>query len=211
MNLSLRLVAGLGLLTTVIVPVVSAQQAKPFVAQSPPEGMTQEQEDKPLPLLANGTTAPDFAGLDINDNPVKLSDLRGKVVVIDFWASWCAPCNVAMPHNQAVMQKLQAEGLPVVMLAVDNSDGREDFDAWVKPKRARMSALTFVYVSPTQDFNRKKFQVTGLPAQYVLDKNGVIRASFVNSLKPNNDLEKAVRAALRTSKPAKAATSAGKK
>ena len=109
------------------------------------------------------------------------------------------------------MKKLKAEGLPVVMLAVDNGEGRLDFETWVKQKQSSLSALTFVYVSPTQDVSGKLFKVTGIPTQFVLDKDGVICASFVGYDGPTNDLEKAVRAALGTGKPAKVATAAGRK
>lgn len=161
-----------------------------------PDGVTLRSPDKQIPLLANGTQAPDFTAQDTNNKPIKLSDLRGQVVVIDFWASWCGPCNAAMPHNQAVMQKLKAQGIPVVMLAIDNSESREIFDTWVKKKSANLSALTFAYVPSEDDVSGKQFMVTGIPAQYVLDRNGVIRASFVGYDSPNNKLEKAIRAAL---------------
>ena len=210
MNLLFRFAASLGLLTAAFAPVVNAQQAE-APAHSPHESTAQEPEDKLLPLLANGTVAPDFTALDMKNNSVKLSDFRGKVVVLDFWATWCVPCNVTMPRNQAIIQKFQAQGLPVALLAVDNSDGRLDFEAWVKPRRAKLSALKFLYVSPTQDFNSKKYQVTRLPAQYVLDKNGVIRASFPSVTRPDSALIKAIRDALGANNPTSATAATGKK
>ena len=82
------------------------------------------------------------------------------------------------------------------MLAVDNAEGRPDFETWVKQKQASLSALTFVFISTKEDVSGKQFNVSGIPTQYVLDKNGVVRASFVGFDKPDNELEKAVRAAL---------------
>lgn len=179
-------------------------------AYTPPKGVTLEKDRKSDPLLANGTVAPDFAATDINNKPVKLSDLRGKVVVIDFWASWCGPCNAAMPHNQAVMKKLQAEGLPVVMLAVDDGEPRNAFETWVKQKQADLSALQFVYVPQKENVSAKQFSVTGIPTQYVVDAQGVIRASFVGFGGPSDDLEKAARAAIQSGKPAKTVAAASK-
>ena len=171
-------------------------------AYTPPPGVTLKQAAATLPLLANGTPAPDFSAVDRDNKAVKLSDLRGKAVVIDFWASWCLPCNAAMPHNQAVIKKLQAEGLPVVMLAVDNADTRAAFDGWIKRQSKGFSSLQFVFV-PASDTVSSSYQAMTIPTQYVLDKNGVIRAGFMGYEGPTDALETAVRAALAadTAKP----------
>ena len=89
-------------------PVDAAQYA-----WVPPAGVTEYVEPQ---LLADGTTAPDFTVQDKDGKPVKLSDYAGKVVVLDFWATWCGPCMSSMPHTNQVAKKFADQG--VVVLAV---------------------------------------------------------------------------------------------
>lgn len=162
---------------------------------TPPPGVTLETPPKSVPLLASGTLAPDFTALDMDQRTVKLSDYRSKVVVLDFWASWCGLCMASMPHNQSVVKKLQSRGVPVVLLAVDDCEERTAFDSWAKKSSAPYPSLIFVHVSPSQQLSSKLYSVSGIPTQYVVDKNGVIRASFVGYGGPTSELEKAVKAA----------------
>ncbi len=167
-------------------------------AYTPPEGVESEAKRKAEQpaLLANGTPAPDFSATDPDGKPVKLSDLLGKVVVVDFWASWCGPCVASMPHNQKVVAKLQAEGVPVVLLAVDNAEERDAFSAWVKA-HPELSSLRFAHADrKANDISRKLYQVSGIPTQYIIDAGGVIHSSSVGFDGETDAMEKAIRAAL---------------
>jgi thiol-disulfide isomerase/thioredoxin len=147
---------------------------------------------------AKGKSAPDFTAIDRGGKPVKLSDFKGKVVILDFWASWCGPCISSMPHNQEVAKKLQSEGLPVALLAVANSEERGTFLTWVQEHK-ELDAITFAHADPkTDDIAGKLYSVTGIPAQFVIDAKGMICASFVGYGGPSDHLEKAVRTALST-------------
>ena len=175
-------------------------QINPSVNQSvykytPPPGAKLEQPQKRVPLLANGTRAPEFTAVDSNKKALKLTDFRGKVIVIDFWASWCGPCMQSMPHAQEVIKKLADEGMPVVALAVDDGEPAQMFQAWVTDKKAKYPNLDFVFVDPHKDLSSQQYKVTGIPTQYIVDRKGIIRASFVGYGGPTEDLEKAIRAA----------------
>lgn len=167
-------------------------------AYTPPDGVKsqEELERKQLPLLANGTVAPDFTTVDKDGNKVKLSDFKGKVVVLDFWASWCGPCVASMPHNQEVAQKFLKENLPVVFLAVDNAEDHDAFSSWVASHK-EFSGLNFVFAAREKtDISNRLYHVSGIPTQFIIDANGVIRASSVGFSGPTSELEDSIRAAL---------------
>jgi thiol-disulfide isomerase/thioredoxin len=112
-------------------------------------------------------------------------------------SSWCPPCVASMPHNQAVMKKLQRENLPVVLLALDNSEPREPFLKWVGEHK-EMDALTFAYADPEiAKIAGDLYKVTGIPTQYVIDAKGIIRDSTAGFGGPTDALEKSVRKALK--------------
>ena len=145
-----------------------------------------------LALLTAGTPAPDFTANDKDGKPVKLSDYQGKVVVLDFWATWCGPCQQSLPHTNEVA-KLFA-GKNVVVLAVCVSDTQAAFDGWL-PKHPEYDAITFAF-DPSKkgspDVANRLYHVTGIPTQYVIGKDGKVMVSFVGYGGPTTDLADAI-------------------
>lgn len=74
-----------------------------------------------LAPAAYSQTAPDFTLPDLNRQQISLSDYRGQVVVVDFWATWCGPCQVEMPHLQAIYDDLHERGVQVLAVSVDEA------------------------------------------------------------------------------------------
>src|SRR2546430_2316992 len=69
-----------------------------------------------------GKSAPDFALSALDGHRVRLSDFRGKVVIVNFWATWCAPCKVEMPWLVEFYGRYRAQGLEIIGLSVDDGD-----------------------------------------------------------------------------------------
>jgi peroxiredoxin len=74
------------------------------------------------PAQAGTATAPAFSLRTVDGKPVRLSDLRGRPVILDFWATWCGPCKSSMPHLSAMQSRFRDQGLVVLGLSMDDED-----------------------------------------------------------------------------------------
>jgi len=133
---------------------------------------------KPEPrveMLKVGATAPDFVSQTVDGKDVKLSDFRGKVVVVDFWATWCGPCMASMPHTQEVAAHYKDQG--VVVLANCTSDTRAKFEQWVKANQSKYPDMVWTHDAAEKKperVSRAKYGVGGIPCQFVIDREGKI-------------------------------------
>jgi thiol-disulfide isomerase/thioredoxin len=135
-------------------------------------------------MIKVGAMAPDFTTQDINGKPVKLSDYRGKVVVLDFWATWCGPCIASMPHTQEVAKTYKDQG--VVVLGSCTSDTREKFEGWVKANQEKYPDFIFTHDAAEKKPERasaKLYGVGGIPQQFIIDREGRIAAAVTGYLK----------------------------
>jgi thiol-disulfide isomerase/thioredoxin len=132
----------------------------------------QQAEDEADAAKIVGRPAPDFSLPDLDDQPYQLSQFRDRVVILDFWATWCGPCKLAMPLVNKVHLEYQDKGLVVLGI---NLEGR-DKNQWVK-KFIEESGHQFVILQGGMmgvgiD---QVYGVTGIPTTFVIDKQGVIR------------------------------------
>ncbi|QLY26996.1 TlpA disulfide reductase family protein [Bdellovibrio sp. KM01] len=103
-------------------------------------------------------------GHSINEHKIRFEDLKGKVVLVDFWATWCEPCKEALPHYSALYKKYKNQGL--VVLAVNEDDNEKERDAYLKK-----SPYPFpVFTDPDRKF-MNSFDVVAIPTVFVFDKN----------------------------------------
>lgn len=129
----------------------------------------------PAAPLGAGVIAPDFVTQDPAGKTVRLSDYRGKVVVLDFWAPWCGPCIAAMPHTQEVAAQYRDQG--VVVLGSCTSDTRASFERWVKANAAKYPDIKWSHDAAERAPNRASlalYGVRGIPTQYIIDREGRI-------------------------------------
>ena len=128
----------------------------------------------PPPPLSAGTRAPAFRTQTVNGRPLSLASLRGKVVLLDYWATWCGPCRMAMPTLRALQQKYHRQGFTVVGMSVDGTDTISQVKPFVKA--LHISYPITVAVS-ANTYAKKAYHVTGIPSQYLIDKKGIVRWS----------------------------------
>lgn len=114
--------------------------------------------------------APDFTVLDADGNAVKLSELVGKPMVLNFWASWCSPCKSEMPDFNTVYEELGDE---ITFVMVDMVDGRRET---VETGKAHIAdnAFTFPVYYDTEQDAAMVYGVTSLPTTYFIDKDGYV-------------------------------------
>jgi len=117
-----------------------------------------------------GDPLPDLTLADAHGRPVALATLRGRVVCLDFWASWCGHCKTALPALDAVARRHAARGLTVVAVNVDQS--RAPADRFLA-ERLPDPALTLLYDPDARALAR--FAPAGMPALYLVDPAGTVR------------------------------------
>lgn len=140
------------------------------------------------PPLPNGMTAPDFTADSWSGGKTHLSDYRGKIVVLDFWASWCPPCNQAMPHLQEVLSQYKKD---IVLLALNVWDTSSAASTWINSHSYDFTFARDPVVDGAGSIS-DTYHVWGIPTTYVIDPSGKIAASEV--VMSEDDLVSAIRA-----------------
>jgi cytochrome c biogenesis protein CcmG/thiol:disulfide interchange protein DsbE len=168
----LSIVAGAALLASVLLIALSQihRAGTPFLQ---PGGNTTDspgRDDNGRPIAA-GAKAEPFKLKDLTGDSVSMDDLRGKVVFLNIWATWCAPCREEMPSMEKLYERLH-DNKGFVMLAVSQDTGsREEVVAYVKKHGYRFDVL----LDP-QNAVAEAYKVSGVPETFIIDRSGRIVA-----------------------------------
>jgi thiol-disulfide isomerase/thioredoxin len=120
--------------------------------------------------LAIGKTVPEVVSKDLDDQKVDLKSLRGKVVVLDFWATWCPPCRASIPHSNELVKKMKDK--PFVFVSVSSDAKKDTLTAFLKTNEM---PWTHWWEGVGDTTLSQVWGVTGIPTVYVIDAKGVIR------------------------------------
>ena len=121
-------------------------------------------------LLAVGKQAPDFVLTDLNDKPQRLSEFRGKVVFLNFWATWCKPCREEMPSMEVLHKNFEKDGLVILAVSIDRVTTTKDIPPFTKGMN-----LTFPVLIDSWGKTDKPYKRMGVPETFIIDRDGVIR------------------------------------
>lgn len=116
-----------------------------------------------------GDASPPFTLIDLEGRQVSLSDHRGKVVLLNFWATWCGPCRVEMPAMEALYRDMRSQGLEILAVSVDAQGSQV-----TKPFQEAMG-LTFPILHDPDYEVGGAYGARTLPISYVIDRDGIIR------------------------------------
>jgi len=144
--------------------------------------------------LKVGEVVPDEALETLDGKKIKLSDLRGKVVVLDIWATWCGPCRAMIPHEREMVKKLADKPFVLMSISADNTK-----DVLEKFLEKEEMPWKHVYNGPTSGIV-EKWNVSYYPTIYVIDAKGVIRHKDIRDKKLEEAVEKLLKDAEESSK-----------
>jgi len=128
------------------------------------------------PAIAVGLPAPDFTYPGLDNNMVSLSDYRGKVVLVNIWATWCRPCVEEMPSMEKLYQKFKDDDFEILAVSID-SVGLKAVVPFMQQYK-----LTFPALIDPKGTIARTYKTTGVPESFIIDKDGVLLKKIIGPL-----------------------------
>lgn len=117
-----------------------------------------------------GSPAPEYVTATLAGDSVSLASLRGQVVLLNLWATWCVPCRTETPYLQAVFEEHADRGLRVLGISQDVGDAREDIESFVEE-----FGVTYTILHDPRMRGLDIYRVLGLPGTFLIDRDGILR------------------------------------
>jgi len=131
---------------------------------------------KPIEPALEGTPAPDFTLTDLSGGEVQLSSLKGKVVLVNFWATWCPPCREEIPSMMKLNQAMQGKNFQMLAISVDEGGKDAVLDFFKK------GGWTLPALLDTDGKVARRYGTTGVPETFVVDTQGMIRKKVIGAI-----------------------------
>ena len=136
----------------------------------------------PQPTPTIGNLAPNFQLQTLDEQTISLFDLRGKLVLINFWATWCGPCRYEVPFLQQIHDDWSDKEL--VVLTIDAGENSATVQKFMTEFNLSLTVLMDTDIKVATAYS-----VTGIPTTFILDKNGIIRYKLVGSFRNKEAIE----------------------
>lgn len=128
--------------------------------------------------VQKGNAAPDFELTTLDGKSVKLSNYKGKKVILNFWATWCPPCKEEMPHMQNFYEKFKENGIEIVAVNLTSVDkGQKVIETFVKK-----NGITFPILLDKEGKIGDIYQTISIPTSYILDSRGIITNKIIGPM-----------------------------
>jgi len=124
--------------------------------------------DLPGPQI--GRPAVEYTAATLEGDSISLASLRGEVVLLNLWATWCGPCRTETPYLQSLFEDYKDQGFSIVGISLDTGDASEDIEMFVEEY-----GVTYTILHDPMMKGMDLYQVLGLPATFLVDREGILR------------------------------------
>ena len=129
-----------------------------------------------------GEPAPNFKLENLDGQFISLSDLKGKPVLLNFWATWCPPCRAEMPYLQQIYEEWSGKGL--VVLAINIGDSHSEAKRFLQT-----NSLSLPVLLDTKKNVARKYNITAIPTTFFIDSDGIIRQKIIGAFPSKGAIE----------------------